>query len=45
LISDSPPYNEGCTGEHCFDEVMTKGLVERLQANAKDALVVFHQAG
>jgi len=41
----SPPYNEGCTGEECFDEVMTKGLVERLQTNAKDALVVFHQAG
>jgi lipid A ethanolaminephosphotransferase len=40
-----PPYNDGCTGEECFDEVMTKGLAERLQAGAKDALVVFHQAG
>jgi lipid A ethanolaminephosphotransferase len=22
----TPPYNEGCSGEHCFDEAMTRGL-------------------
>jgi lipid A ethanolaminephosphotransferase len=40
-----PPYNEGCSGEHCLDETMTRGLVERLHGVSKDALVVFHQAG
>lgn len=34
-----------CTGAHCFDSVMLRGLREQLRDTPKNSLIVFHQAG
>ncbi|TCS38380.1 lipid A ethanolaminephosphotransferase [Paucimonas lemoignei] len=45
-ITYSPnDYTDKCNAESCFDEVMLKGLNERINATREDTVLVFHQVG
>ncbi len=43
LVNASVP--EFCDGERCLDEVLTHGLKTRIDAQARDQVVVLHQIG
>jgi lipid A ethanolaminephosphotransferase len=39
------PGSSDCNGDACFDEELVAGLRERLTADPRNSLLVFHQAG